>query len=78
MKKAGLVIFLLLFAARFSTLLADEGMWLPMLLGDYPESEMQRLGMKITAEDIYNINKPSLKDADLVQTRRSAVLRLTI
>jgi hypothetical protein len=63
MKKAGLVIFLLLFAARFSTLLADEGMWLPMLLGDYPESEMQRLGMKITAEDIYNINKPSLKDA---------------
>jgi hypothetical protein len=43
--------------------MADEGMWLPMLLGDYPESEMQRLGMKITKEDLYSINKPSLKDA---------------
>ena len=42
---------------------ADEGLWLPMLLGDYAEAEMQRLGMKITAADIYDINKPSLKDA---------------
>jgi hypothetical protein len=42
---------------------ADEGMWLPMLLGDYAEAEMQRLGMKITADDIYNVNQPSLKDA---------------
>jgi hypothetical protein len=54
------LVFFLLF--RYSAS-ADEGLWLPILLGDYAEAEMQRLGMKITAEDIYNINKPSLKDA---------------
>lgn len=42
---------------------ADEGMWLPILLGQGPEAEMKRLGMKISAEDIFSMNKPSLKDA---------------
>ena len=42
---------------------ADEGMWLPMLLKQMNESDMQRLGMKLSAEDIYSINKSSLKDA---------------
>lgn len=42
---------------------ADEGMWLPVLLSDHAEAEMQRLGMRITAKDIYDINQPSLKDA---------------
>lgn len=59
-----LVILLLGCALWVNTALrADEGMWLPVLLGEYAEAEMQRLGMKITADDIYNINKPSLKDA---------------
>jgi len=42
---------------------ADEGMWLPQLLGKLNESRMKSLGMKISAEDIYSINKGSLKDA---------------
>ncbi len=42
---------------------AGEGMWLPLFLKQLNESEMQRLGMKITAEDIYSVNKGSLKDA---------------
>ncbi len=42
---------------------ADEGMWLPYLLKQLNEKDMQLQGMKITAEDIYNINKSSLKDA---------------
>jgi hypothetical protein len=42
---------------------ADEGMWLPMLLKQLNESDMQNKGLKLTAEDIYNINKSSLKDA---------------
>lgn len=63
MKKVLLGLLILLISARITMVHADEGMWLPMLLGDYPESEMQRLGMKITADDLYNINKPSLKDA---------------
>lgn len=42
---------------------AGEGMWLPLLLKALNESEMQSMGMKLTAEDIYSINKGSLKDA---------------
>ncbi|MFN3405727.1 MAG: S46 family peptidase [Cytophagaceae bacterium] len=41
---------------------ADEGMWLPLLISRNYE-QMQRLGFKLTAEDIYNINRSSLKDA---------------
>ena len=41
---------------------AGEGMWIPMLL-QYNEKEMQEMGMKITADDIYSINHSSLKDA---------------
>lgn len=42
---------------------AGEGMWLPLLLKQLNEKEMQSMGMKISAEDIYSINKGSLKDA---------------
>ena len=42
---------------------ADEGMWLPQLLGKLNESRMKSLGMKISADDIYSINHGSLKDA---------------
>ena len=42
---------------------ADEGMWLPQLLETLNESRMKKLGMKMNAGDIYNINKASLKDA---------------
>ena len=38
-------------------------MWLPFLLQQLNESEMQALGMKMSAEDIYSVNKSSLKDA---------------
>ncbi len=42
--------------------LADEGMWIPMLLGRN-EADMQRAGMRISAKDIYDINNACLKDA---------------
>ena len=42
---------------------ANEGMWLPLLLEKMNEKEMKSLGMKISARDIYDINKGSLKDA---------------
>src|SRR3989338_883228 len=41
----------------------DEGMWLPLLLKDYNYAEMQRLGLKLTPEQIYSVNTSSLKDA---------------
>lgn len=42
---------------------AGEGMWLPMLLEQLNETEMQAMGMKMSAEDIYSVNQGSLKDA---------------
>ena len=42
---------------------ADEGMWLPLLLKKLNEADMQKKGLKLTAEDIYSINNSSLKDA---------------
>ena len=43
--------------------IADEGMWLPQLLKSMNESDMQAKGLKLTAENLYNANKSSLKDA---------------
>src|SRR5688572_5281669 len=51
----------LLLISQFS--FADEGMWLPQLLQQLNEKQMKSLGMKISAADIYNVNKGSLKDA---------------
>jgi hypothetical protein len=45
---------------------ADEGMWIPMLLEQLNEKEMQDMGMRITAKDIYDINNSSMKDAILL------------
>jgi len=42
---------------------AGEGMWIPLLLKSLNEAEMQQMGLKLTAEDIYSVNKGSLKDA---------------
>ena len=38
-------------------------MWIPSLLKKINESDMQTMGMKLCAEDIYSINQSSLKDA---------------
>lgn len=42
---------------------ADEGMWIPMLLGNQTYESMKKKGFKLTPEDIYSINKASMKDA---------------
>src|SRR5436190_16439594 len=64
MKKLLLTLFLsvaLLFKA-----LADEGMWLPLLLGQQVYNDMVKKGLKLTKDQLYNINKPSLKDAIVI------------
>ncbi len=61
MKKLLLASYLLLFTSYLC--IADEGMWIPTMLKTLNESDMQRLGCKLTAEQIYSINKSSLKDA---------------
>ena len=45
---------------------ADEGMWLPLLLGEQVYADMQKKGLKLTKEQLYNINKASLKDAIII------------
>ncbi len=59
MKKL-IILFLLL-----STTLvrADEGMWLPLLIERLNYVDMQKEGLKLTAEEIYSVNHSSLKDA---------------
>ncbi len=42
---------------------ADEGMWIPLLIEKYNISLMQENGFKLTAGDIYSINRASMKDA---------------
>lgn len=44
---------------------SDEGMWLPMLIGKNIDS-MQAEGCQLSAEDIYNVNQASLKDAVVI------------
>lgn len=54
-------LVLLLFFVQ--TQAQQGGMWIPSLLKGMNETEMKNLGMKISAEDIYAVNKSSLKDA---------------
>ncbi len=55
----------LFIATTFSILnfsIAEEGMLIPSVITAF-ELDMQAMGMKLTAEEIYSINKSSLKDA---------------
>ena len=54
---------LLIVFCSFSVFAQQGGMWLPSLLEGEREAEMKKLGMKISAKDIYDHNKSSLKDA---------------
>ncbi len=47
-------------------LIAKEGMWIPLLLEKYNFEEMQKMGFKLTAQDIYDVNHASMKDAVVI------------
>ncbi len=64
--KRKLLLTAVVFLFVFPLLKADEGMWIPMLLDKFNISVMQREGCKLTAEDIYSINKASIKDAVMI------------
>lgn len=63
MLKLRIVLSQILIAAVVTMATAGEGMWLPIFLKSLNEAEMQGMGMKLSAEDIYSVNKGSLKDA---------------
>ena len=56
---------LLIVLAMLSMMIAraDEGMWLPYSLNGQNLAEMQAMGCKLTAEQIFSFNQPSIKDA---------------
>lgn len=54
------------FALTLLRTYADEGMWLPLLLGEQVYADMQKKGLKLTKDQLYNINKASLKDAIII------------
>ena len=61
--KTKLFTIAMLLAMTTPAALADEGMWIPVLIEKYNIKLMQENGFKLTAEDIYSINRASMKDA---------------
>ena len=63
MRKTFVSIALLLSVLRTY---ADEGMWLPLLLGQQAYKDMVKRGLKLKPEQLYSANKSSLKDAIII------------
>jgi hypothetical protein len=66
MKNKLLTIWLLHTIFLTPALRADEGMWIPILIEKYNIKLMQEKGFKLSAEDIYSVNKACMKDAVLI------------
>jgi len=63
MKNKLLTTWLLLTILLTPALKADEGMWIPLLIEKYNIKLMQEKGFKLSADDIYSVNKACMKDA---------------
>ncbi len=63
MKKIAALLFVLFFAG---SLVAKEGMWIPLLLEKFNLAEMQEMGFQLTVADVYDAENPSMKDAVVV------------
>jgi len=61
-RKFGLLLLSVLILSA-SSLRADEGMWMLPLIQKLNSKKMSGMGFKLSAKDIYDINKSSLKDA---------------
>lgn len=61
MKKFFLLALIAIFAT--TTAMAYEGMWLPSIISKSRLKDMKQKGFKLSADDIYSVNKASLKDA---------------
>ncbi len=66
MKKLLIVIAVL---CLWQPVRSDEGMWLPILIERLNYTDMQKMGLKLTPEEIYSVNKASLKDAIVIYGR---------
>ena len=62
--KLRLIALLLISCLFFSfNAFSEEGMWLPALISKYNYADMQKMGLKLTPDQIYSINQACLKDA---------------
>ena len=61
MKRWAIVV--LVMWSMTSRCLADEGMWLPLLIDRLNYTDMEHCGLQLTPEEIYSVNHSSLKDA---------------
>ena len=68
------ISFIMLLSATY--LRADEGMWLLSLLQQTSMQKMKKMGLEITAEDIYSVNQSSLKDAIVALDRGGCTAEL--
>jgi len=75
MKKSFVTLLAFLLILNLSTK-ADEGMWLPSLIGKLNIQKMNSIGCKMTAEQIYSINQSSLKDAVVALDRGSCTAEI--
>ncbi|MCK3685111.1 S46 family peptidase [Maribellus sp. YY47] len=62
-KNLAAAVLVFLFSFQIS---AKEGMWIPLLLEKYNLAEMQAMGFKLSARDIYDVNHASMKDAVVI------------
>jgi len=65
MKRLLSIFFALILTLNMS-LRADEGMWLLPLLEQLNMGKMTELGLELSAEEIYSLNQPSIKDAIVI------------
>lgn len=63
MKRNLLILIFLSHVLFLPSLRADEGMWIPILIEKYNIRIMQEKGFRLSAEDIYSVNKACMKDA---------------
>ncbi len=59
-------LFIALIVSINMSLRADEGMWLLPLLEQLNMGKMTELGLELSAEEIYSLNQPSIKDAIVI------------
>jgi len=66
MMKKFTIILVALFLGLSPKTKADEGMWLPLFIDRLNYVDLEKMGLHLTADEIYSINHSSLKDAIII------------
>ena len=61
-----LIVLLCFISVIPFNLSGDEGMWLPLLIERLNYTDMKKMGLHLTADEIYSVNHSSLKDAIII------------